>query len=127
MRAVRSKDTTPEMVVRRLVHGLGYRYRLHRPDLPGKPDLTFPSQQKIIFVNGCFWHGHDCIRGARLPKTNVTYWTTKITRNRSRDKENLSHLRRNGWKVLIVWECATRNPRSLESRLAKFLARPRDP
>src|ERR1700735_5319447 len=82
MRAVKSKDTRPEMHVRRIVYALGYRYRLHRKDLPGKPDLAFIGRRKAIFVNGCFWHGHDCPRGSRAPKTNQAYWTAKISRNR---------------------------------------------
>lgn len=105
MRAVKSKDTTPEIQVRRFVHSLGYRYRLHRKDLPGKPDLVFPKLRKVIFVHGCFWHGHTCNRGARMPKTNVDYWSTKIDRNRSRDEEHLKSLSVLGWKTLVVWEC----------------------
>src|SRR2546426_5313806 len=85
MRAVRSQDTTPEMRVRRVAHSLGYRYTLHRGDLPGKPDLVFTSRKKTVFINGCFWHGHDCPRGARVPKTNARYWIAKVARNRARD------------------------------------------
>ena len=85
MRAVKSHDTKPELLVRRAIHCMGYRYRLHRKDLPGKPDVVFPSRKKIIFVHGCFWHGHDCARGARMPKSNRSYWVSKISRNRERD------------------------------------------
>src|SRR5205814_5907334 len=89
MRAVKGRDTAPEMTVRRIVHGMGYRYRLHRKDLPGKPDLVFPRDHKVIFVHGCFWHGHDCQRGARAPKMNADYWSTKIARNRNRDVQTI--------------------------------------
>jgi DNA mismatch endonuclease (patch repair protein) len=105
MRAVKSRDTKPEMIVRRLIHGLGYRYRLHRPDLPGKPDLTFPSRRTVLFIHGCFWHGHDCARGARVPKINRDYWTAKIAGNKARDIKDCDRLRDMGWLVLTVWEC----------------------
>lgn len=105
MRAVRSRDTKPELVVRRLLHAMGYRYRLHRRDLPGAPDIVFPGRRKIIFVHGCFWHGHDCARGARLPATNVDYWRSKIARNVTRDADNIAALKAAGWEVLVVWEC----------------------
>lgn len=108
MRAVKSKDTAPEMIVRRLVHGLGYRYRLHRKELPGKPDLVFPGRQKVIFVNGCFWHGHDCKRGDRHPKENAVYWRAKVARNMERDRASVTALRDDGWDVLTVWECQTK-------------------
>lgn len=126
MRAVRSKDTTPEMVVRRLVHQLGFRYRLHRKDLPGKPDLVFAGRRKAIFVNGCFWHGHDCSRGARAPKENAEYWRQKIARNRARDQASLDGLVASGWTILTVWECETkmRDRQALVTRLAGFLAGP---
>lgn len=122
MRAVKSGDTKPEMLVRRLVHALGYRYRLHRADLPGKPDLAFSSRRKVIFVHGCFWHGHDCPRGARMPKSNTDYWRRKITRNQERDQLNLAALSRQGWDVLIVWECQTKDLETLERCLSDFLA-----
>jgi len=120
MRAVKSKDTVPEMIVRRLVHRLGYRYRLHRQDLPGKPDLTFRSRRKVVFMHGCFWHGHSCARGARIPKNNRDYWTAKIARNKARDADNLDRLRDTGWSVLTVWECEIKDA-GLESRLRAFL------
>lgn len=121
MRAVKSKDTKPEMIVRRLVHALGYRYRLHRPDLPGKPDLTFAGRRAVIFVHGCFWHQHTCKRGDRQPATNVAYWRRKLARNVARDKANARHLRRLGWRVLTVWECQIGHP-ELPGRIARFLA-----
>src|SRR5208337_3840255 len=93
MRAVKSRDTKPEMIVRRMVHAMGKRYRLHRDDLPGKPDLTFPRLRKIIFVHGCFWHGHDCKRGARQPKDNAGYWSKKISRNKDRDVRTMEALK----------------------------------
>lgn len=105
MRAVKDRDTAPEMIVRRLVHSMGYRYRLYRKDLPGKPDLTFQSHHKVIFVHGCFWHGHNCKRGARVPKTNREYWETKIARNMIRDSQTCKDLNAIGWKVLVIWEC----------------------
>ena len=121
MRAVKSRDTAPELAVRRLAHSMGYRYRLHRKDLPGTPDLVFPSRQKVVFVHGCFWHGHDCPRGDRMPKTNAEYWTTKIARNRQRYERQQAELRLDGWRVLTVWECETRAREELAARLRAFL------
>jgi len=121
MRAVKGKDTAPEMAVRRLAHRMGYRYSLHRCDLPGKPDMTFPARRKVIFVHGCFWHGHDCPRGGRLPKENAEYWRAKIGRNRSRDAASVSKLKVDGWKVLIIWECQLRSEARVASRLRRFL------
>ncbi|SHK14991.1 T/G mismatch-specific endonuclease [Ruegeria lacuscaerulensis ITI-1157] len=120
MRAVKAKDTKPEMVVRRLVHSLGYRYRLHRRDLPGCPDLVFSPRRKVIFVHGCFWHGHDCRRGARQPKTNPDYWRQKIERNRTRDNTAQEALKAAGWDVLTIWECEVRDP-ILANRIRRFL------
>lgn len=122
MRRVKERDTGPEMVVRRLVYSLGYRYRLHRKDLPGKPDLVFAGRRKVIFVHGCFWHGHDCKRGARLPKTNVEYWVQKIARNKKRDKEHEMTLTNARWDVLVVWECQLRDEKRLSETLMAFLA-----
>ena len=121
MRAVKSRDTAPEMTVRRLAHSMGYRYRLHRGDLPGKPDLVFPSRRKAIFVHGCFWHGHTCRRGDRQPKTNAEYWTAKIERNKQRYVQQQAELHREGWRVLTVWECETRQRDDLAARLRVFL------
>jgi DNA mismatch endonuclease (patch repair protein) len=121
MTQVHSKGTLPEMRVRRLVHGLGYRYRLHRKDLPGNPDLVFPKRRKIIFVHGCFWHGHDCKAGRKRPKANEEYWTAKLARNRDRDVANQALLRAQGWDVLIVWECDLKRPAELMAVIRGFL------
>lgn len=121
MRAVKSKDTAPEMAVRRLLHSQGYRYRLHRRDLPGKPDLVFPRRRKVIFVHGCFWHGHDCKRGNRQPKTNINYWRQKIARNCERDASHLRWLRETGWRVLVIWECQTKSQNDLLRKATRFL------
>jgi DNA mismatch endonuclease (patch repair protein) len=121
MRAVRSRDTTPEMIVRRAATALGYRYRLHRASLPGKPDLVFGPRRKVVFVHGCFWHGHDCKRGVRKPKSNAQYWREKVRRNRERDSNTINVLIAAGWQALVVWECETRDIDQLARRLAKFL------
>lgn len=121
MRAIRSKNTGPEMTVRRLVYSLGYRYRLHRKDLPGKPDLVFASRRKVIFLHGCFWHGHDCKRGSRIPKTNIEYWEKKLTRNKSRDAEHKTVLEEQGWSVFVIWECQTKDEAALKNLLKSFL------
>lgn len=121
MRAVKGENTGPEMLVRRVAHRLGFRFRLHRKDLPGKPDLVFPRLRKVVFVHGCFWHGHDCARGARAPKGNADYWQTKIGRNRTRDAAHLAALRKAGWRAAVLWECELKNARRLEQRLVKFL------
>ncbi len=121
MKAIRSKDTSPEMAVRRLVHGMGYRYRLHRKNLPGKPDLVFGPKRKVIFVHGCFWHQHsNCVDG-RKPKSNTGYWSEKLERNVRRDAENRTRLEADGWEVLVVWECETARPEALTARLHAFL------
>ena len=124
MRCVKSGDTKPEMVVRRIVHGLGYRYRLHCRELPGQPDLVLPRLRKAIFVHGCFWHRHSCDAGQSTPASRTDYWQTKFARNVARDRSNLRKLRQVGWSVLVVWECQTRrlNRDALERRLARFLA-----
>jgi len=122
MRAVKGRDTTPEMMVRRMVHAMGKRYRLHRDDLPGKPDLTFPGLKKIIFVHGCFWHGHECKRGARQPKENAAYWKKKIRRNKKRDAESQEALRGMGWDVLIIWECQLKEREAVGAQIKTFLA-----
>lgn len=121
MRAVKDRDTGPELAVRRLAHSMGFRYRLRRTDLPGKPDLVFPRLCKVIFVHGCFWHGHDCPRGDRLPKSNTDYWQTKIERNRVRDTANIKALRQQGWRAAVIWECELNDPVRIQRRLAKFL------
>lgn len=121
MRAIRSTGMRPEMAVRKLVHALGYRFRLHKKDLPGKPDLVFPSRQKIIFVHGCFWHSHARCKTAHVPKTNLDYWISKLDRNRTRDRKNVEALKRLGWKVLVLWECETNDEDHLRARVSSFL------
>jgi len=120
MRAIRSKDMAPELAVRRLVHRLGYRFRLHRKDLPGKPDLTFAARRKVIFVHGCFWHCHNC-KEAHVPKSNPDYWVPKLQRNRARDAKNTETLKEQGWQSLVIWECETRKDDNLEKRITAFL------
>lgn len=125
MRAIKSENTSPERSVRATVRELGYgrRYRLNSSRLPGKPDLVFSALRKAIFVHGCFWHGHDCKRGARAPKDNASYWRAKIERNRARDAAALGALSAAGWSTLVVWECETRDGAALSKKLAEFLAR----
>lgn len=117
MRRVKSRDTTPELRVRKLLTRLGARYRLHRRDLPGAPDIALPGRRLAIFVNGCFWHGHDCRRGARTPKTNAHYWAAKIARNRTRDVANAERLDALGWRTLVVWECELSGLEALKAKL----------
>ena len=119
MRAVKSRDTAPELKVRRAAPALGLRFRLGRSDLPGKPDLVFPSRRIALFVHGCFWHGHDCARGARMPHTNRTYWQAKIARNMERDAASLASLRKLDWKPAVIWECETKDA----ARLARLITR----
>lgn len=121
MRAVKSRDTGPELVVRRVTHGMGYRYRLHRKDLPGRPDMAFPARRKAIFVHGCFWHRHDCSRGARTPKSNRDYWIPKLRRNEERDEKCRRRLAEMGWRTLVIWECETKDLNKIEERISKFL------
>jgi len=116
MSRVGAKDTKPELIVRRLLHRIGVRYRLHRKGLPGTPDIVLPGRKVVIFVHGCFWHGHECGKG-RLPKSNEDYWRSKIQRNTSRDRSNQASLREMGWRVIVVWQCQLRDLRSLEDRM----------
>lgn len=120
MQAVKSENTKPELVVRRLLHGMGYRYLLHRKDLPGRPDIAIISRRRAIFVHGCFWHGHDCRKG-RLPKSRLDYWRPKLERNKERDKEKEKMLASLGWAVLVVWQCETVDLDALSSRLHDFV------
>ena len=123
MGSIRGKDTAPEMTVRRLVHRLGFRYQLHRKDLPGRPDLVFSKARRVIFVHGCFWHRHpspDC-RLARLPKSRLEFWLPKLEANRLRDQLNVATLQAAGWRVLVVWECELGNKEQLENKFKKFL------
>ena len=119
MRSVKSRDTKPELAVRRLLYRMDYRYRLHRLDLPGKPDIVFAVRRKVIFIHGCFWHGHDCARGSRVPATNTDYWVAKIGRNVARDQKSLASLADAGWAALVLWECELGE--DLEERLRAFL------
>ena len=124
MSRIRSRDTRPEMVVRSIVHRLGYRYSLHKKDLPGKPDLVLVKYRKIIDVHGCFFHMHDCKYGRVIPVTNADFWKTKRLSNTERDKHNLLALKRGGWRVMVVWECETKDRDRLTKRLNKFLSLP---
>jgi DNA mismatch endonuclease (patch repair protein) len=120
MARVKGKNTTPELKVRRLLHRMGARFRLHRKDLPGAPDIVLPSRKLAIFVHGCFWHGHDCARGARVPKQNRDYWVGKVDRNRTRDVASRAALEAAGWRVETIWECEMKS--GLEERLRALLA-----
>lgn len=123
MRRVKARDTGPEMAVRRLLRARGHTgYRLHRADLPGRPDIAFVGRRAAVFVHGCFWHGHACPRGARAPKANAAYWAAKIARNRARDAEALARLEAMGWRVFTVWECALRDAAALSAALDAFVA-----
>ena len=108
MSRIRGRNTKPEMTVRRTLHRAGYRYRLHASDLPGKPDLVFASRRRVIFVHGCFWHGHSCKYGRAQSKTNRRFWTAKLRANRLRDTRSVRRLRGQGWRVLVIWECAVK-------------------
>jgi len=123
MSRVRSRDTKPEPTVRSLVHRMGFRFRLHPRDLPGRPDLVFRSQRKVIFVHGCFWHQHSCKRGTQ-PKANQEFWLIKLKRNRGRDHHVIRQLKTLGWTVLVIWECQVSDQTKLHERLRRFLARP---
>ena len=122
MSRVRGRETSPEIKVRSLTHRLGYRFRLHRKNLPGRPDLVFPFRKKVIFVHGCFWHGHDCPRGKRTPKTNTGYWIEKIRKNIERDTKSQSELQSLGWSVLIIWECEIKNLDKIACKIIEYLS-----
>lgn len=121
MRAVHGKDTSPEKKVRALIYKTGFRYRLHSKTLPGKPDLVFPSKRKVIFVHGCFWHGHSCTRGKRIPKTNTRYWLDKIKKNKIRDRTHIKDLTKMGWKSFVIWECQLKNMVKIANEVKCFL------
>jgi DNA mismatch endonuclease (patch repair protein) len=121
MARVRGKHTRPEMSVRRLAHRMGYRFRLHRRDLPGVPDLVFPARRKVVFVHGCFWHRHPRCSNTRTPKSRVDFWTTKLADNRKRDLANLRRLASTDWRALVIWECELRDPDNVTRRLRAFL------
>jgi DNA mismatch endonuclease, patch repair protein len=123
MRRIRSKNTSPELRVRSELRSLGHTgYRLHRKELPGKPDIAFLGQRKAILIHGCFWHRHDCKEGQREAKSNLEYWGPKIARNQQRDAEHLAALDAAGWRVLVVWECELRQPEALRAKLVEFMA-----
>ncbi len=121
MRAVKSRNTSPELAVRALLRSFAPGYRLHRKDVPGHPDIAYVGRKQAIFVHGCFWHGHDCARGARMPKVNADYWRAKIARNRARDEANLARLSELGWRALVIWECEIKDGEALETKLRGFL------
>ncbi len=121
MSRIRSKNTSPEIIVRSLVHRMGFRYALHRSNLPGHPDLVLVKHKKIIFVHGCFWHMHNCRYGKVKPATRKKFWQDKRQGNVERDKRNLKNLHNSGWKVLVIWECQTKKPEKLISKISKFL------
>jgi len=122
MAKIRAKGTNPELAVRKALRGMGYVYRLHRSDLPGKPDIVMAKRRVVIFVHGCFWHGHKCAAGQNIPATNKHYWLPKLMRNKQRDSENIADLRELGWKVVVIWECETRDSKKIESRLNRMLS-----
>ena len=124
MRRVKGRNTTPELAARKTLTRLGARYRLHRKDLPGNPDIVMPGRRLAIFVHGCFWHGHDCPRGARVPKQNRDYWLGKVERNRARDIASRTALESQGWWVETIWECEMKDPMALEARLRRVLDHP---
>ena len=121
MARVPSTGTKPELLVRKVAHGLGYRFRLHKENLPGRPDLVFPRHRKIIFVHGCFWHCHKHCKGAKRPVTNSVFWDQKLSRNMERDQQNAAALREEGWNILVVWECETRDQDRLIGKIFHFL------
>jgi DNA mismatch endonuclease (patch repair protein) len=122
MRRIKGRDTAPELKVRRALRALGAGYRLHRADLPGKPDIVMPGRKLAVFVHGCFWHGHDCARGSRVPKDNRAYWVAKVERNRARDTTSRLALAALGWRVETIWECELKDAAALEVRLRDVLA-----
>lgn len=126
MRGIRRQHTRPELVVRRIAHALGFRFRLHRNDLPGSPDVVFPRHRKVIFVHGCFWHGHIGCKYATVPKTRTDWWIAKVEKNRERDARAVANLTALGWVSTTVWECETRRPDSLPERISAFLKRSLD-
>lgn len=121
MKRVRQRDTAPELIVRKVLFSAGYRYRIHRRDLPGSPDVVFPGRRKVVFVNGCFWHGHEDCSRASLPKTRLEYWKNRILKNQERDARSIAALEKLGWIVDTIWECQTKDVISLEGRLTRFL------
>ncbi|MAE59743.1 MAG: very short patch repair endonuclease [Planctomycetaceae bacterium] len=121
MGRIHSRNTKPELTLRKMLYRMGYRYRLHRADLPGSPDIVFPGRRKVIFVHGCYWHRHRCRRGRSMPTTRIAFWDEKFTRNRERDRTARRRLRRSGWAVLVVWECQLRDLDRVARRCVEFL------
>ena len=121
MARIRGRDTTPELIVRRISHGMGFRFRLHRKDLPGRPDLVFPRHRLAVFVHGCFWHQHSGCRYAYKPKSHIAFWTDKFVRNVARDRHNEEALRNLGWRVFVIWECETRDEETVRQYLARHI------
>jgi DNA mismatch endonuclease (patch repair protein) len=121
MAAIRGKDTAPEIRVRRAAHALGHRFRIHRADLPGRPDLVFPGRHKVLFVHGCYWHRHEGCRYAMMPKSNTEFWSTKFEKNKARDERVMTELVDLGWDPFVVWECETRDAKVLRERIASIL------
>ncbi len=121
MSRVKGRDTQPEKTVRRLLHAMGYRFRLHRRDLPGKPDIVLPKYRKVIFIHGCFWHGHTNCRRALRPKTNAEFWNKKLDSNIKRDEETQAKLKSLGWDVLVIWQCEMRDLENLRRNIKEFL------
>lgn len=121
MARIRGKDSKPELCVRCILHKLGYRFRLHNKQLPGKPDICLPKYKTVIFIHGCYWHRHDCKKGRSFPATNANFWEAKFNGNVERDKRNLSDLEHLGWKTLVIWECEIKEPLHLQKRLQSFL------
>ncbi|MBI5493192.1 MAG: DNA mismatch endonuclease Vsr [Deltaproteobacteria bacterium] len=122
MRRIRSKDTAPELLIRRIIFKMGYRYRLHYAKLPGRPDLVFPSRKKVIFIHGCFWHKHEKCKISRMPKSNIKYWKTKLNGNKKRDAGNQDKLKKLGWLSMVLWECQLEYPgNSIKKKIKKFL------
>jgi DNA mismatch endonuclease, patch repair protein len=123
MRRITSKDTKPEIIVRRIVHSLGFRYRLHKKELPGKPDLVFSKRRKLMFVHGCFWHQHDGCKSSHIPKTRRSYWKPKLNRTVFRDRENQAKLRELDWDILVIWECEVREVQQIAKKIIAFLGK----
>lgn len=124
MAQIKGKDTLPELAVRSMAHRMGFRFRLRSASLPGRPDLVFPRLGRVVFVHGCFWHGHRCREGRRVPKSNQSYWIGKIASNKARDNRAQRKLRRADWEILVVWECQLKDPEQVRSRLWAFLSAP---
>jgi DNA mismatch endonuclease (patch repair protein) len=121
MRSIKGKNTSPELAVRSLLYRMGYRFRLHIKDLPGCPDIVFPRRRKVIFVHGCFWHSHRKCKKATIPKSNVSFWTEKLSRNKERDATDRRMLKRLGWQILTIWQCDLKHPENLQDKLRDFL------